>query len=94
MRLPFVAAPGWWVGARCRTERVSLEVFFIRERAPEALAVCAECLVRDRCLTEHLEEPFGVWGGATADERRRIGAEMDRGTSMRDAARMIRRPNG
>lgn len=94
MRLPFVAAPGWWVGARCRLERHPIEMFFVRERAHEARAVCAECLVRERCLTEHLEEPFGTWGGHPPDERRRIVAEMDVGTSMSDASRAIRRTHG
>jgi len=94
VRLPFVAPPGWWVGARCRVERIDLALFFTREKATEAQAVCAECPVRVRCLTDHLEEPFGVWGGHPADERRRIEAEMDRGTSLVEASRAIRRPHG
>lgn len=94
MRLPFVAAPLWWVGARCRTEQVELDVFFTRERAAEAKTVCAQCPVRERCLTEHLEEPFGTWGGHPLDERSRIQSMMDRGATVVEASRAIRRPNG
>lgn len=94
MKWPFVAAPGWWVGARCRAERVALDVFFTRERAAEAVAVCSACLVRDRCLSQHLTEPFGVWGGHPPDERRRIESLMDSGANLVEASRAIRRPHG
>lgn len=86
MRLPFVAAPGWWVGAKCRTDRIPLSVFFEREHIETARQICSECLVRKRCLTEHLEEPFGVWGGYAPNERERIKTEMDRGSSITVAA--------
>lgn len=89
MRLPFVAAPGWWVGASCRTRRIPLQVFFDRERVDEARTVCADCLVRLRCLTEHLDEPFGVWGGHDRTERSRILSATDRGTTIADASRDI-----
>lgn len=42
-----------------------------RERERRALAVCARCPVRARCL-EHalaLPESYGVWGGVTEAER-------------------------
>lgn len=40
----------------------------------EAKAVCAGCVVRDECLAHALAagERYGVWGGLTADERRRL----------------------
>jgi WhiB family transcriptional regulator, redox-sensing transcriptional regulator len=39
-----------------------------------ALAVCSECPVINECRTHALSEreEFGVWGGTTAAERRRI----------------------
>lgn len=89
VRFPFVAAPGWWVGAQCRTERLPVAVFFEKERAAEARPVCYRCPVRYRCLTEHLEEDFGLWGGHTRDERARIRAAIDRGISITDASRYI-----
>lgn len=89
MRLPWVAAPGWWVGARCRIEQIPVSHFFLREESHEARAFCRSCLVRQRCLTEHLDEPFGVWGGHTRDERNKIMIALDRGSSLADASRKI-----
>jgi hypothetical protein len=89
MNLPFVASPGWWVGARCRSEKIPVSLFFSRDEANEARRVCAECLVRVRCLTEHLDEPFGVWGGHARDARARIRSEMDRGATIEEALKVI-----
>lgn len=40
----------------------------------EAKAVCASCDVREQCLAYALEqgEPFGIWGGLSERERRRL----------------------
>lgn len=89
MRLPFVAAPGWWVGAKCRLDSIPLTLFFSRETASEARTVCEDCLVRLRCLTDHLDEPFGVWGGHSRDERARIRSDVDRGATIRGASLKI-----
>jgi len=54
-------------------------IFFPRrgENASRAKAVCAGCPVRDECLEYALAngERFGVWGGKSERERRRIRAE-------------------
>ncbi|GAA4869780.1 WhiB family transcriptional regulator [Kitasatospora terrestris] len=44
-----------------------------------AKAVCASCLVKDRCLALALKrgEPHGVFGGLTADERARLRKKMN-----------------
>ncbi|MFP5322758.1 MAG: WhiB family transcriptional regulator [Acidimicrobiia bacterium] len=44
------------------------------ESLEPAKAVCAECVVRDECLEFALAagERFGVWGGTSERERRRI----------------------
>jgi len=89
MRLPFVAAPAWWAGAKCRLEKKPLSHFFAKEEASEARRFCRDCPVRTRCLTDHLEEPFGVWGGHSRDERMHIRSEMDRGANLQDVSRMI-----
>lgn len=51
---------------------------FIPERrdqtTTDAKRVCASCPVRDECLEYGMYEPFGVWGGKTINERRRIRA--------------------
>lgn len=37
-----------------------------------AKAVCAQCPVRQECADAGRYEPFGIWGGLTADERNRV----------------------
>jgi len=59
----------WQQEAAClgRTARFFLDVF-----VPLARATCAGCPVRVECQQEHLGEEWGVWGGLTAAERRRV----------------------
>lgn len=42
-----------------------------RIQIAEAKAVCAKCPVREQCLEFALavEEPFGIWGGMSEEER-------------------------
>lgn len=51
----------------------------------EAKAVCAGCAVREQCLEFALTngEKFGIWGGLSERERRRIRRERarDRGAA-------------
>ena len=52
------------------------EVFFPASTgvvaAVEAKEICRRCPVMVACLEYGLREPFGVWGGTTERERRRI----------------------
>jgi WhiB family transcriptional regulator, redox-sensing transcriptional regulator len=43
------------------------------EQIQRAKAVCASCQVRDECLKFALSHDtgYGIWGGSTAEERRR-----------------------
>jgi WhiB family transcriptional regulator, redox-sensing transcriptional regulator len=68
---------GWAAQGACR--RHDPELFFpIASTGPSisqvarAKAVCAGCPVRVECLEFALDsgQDFGVWGGASADERR------------------------
>jgi WhiB family redox-sensing transcriptional regulator len=36
----------------------------------QAVAVCAECPVRDIGLEEHIGERLGIWGGTSSQDRR------------------------
>jgi WhiB family transcriptional regulator, redox-sensing transcriptional regulator len=49
-----------------------------REQEERAKAVCRTCLVRRECLQYALsmDEPYGVWGGMTEDERRRAARRV------------------
>ncbi len=67
----------WRQQARCRG--MPTEVFYPDteendDAAAPAKAICAECPVREACLEYALaaREKYGVWGGLTERERRRI----------------------
>lgn len=67
-------AQDWRRQAACRG--VDPEVFYPvnDEDAEEAKEICAGCPVRQPCLEWALSdrERFGVWGGLTERERRRL----------------------
>jgi len=48
----------------------------VRNREAKAKAICARCPVISSCLKDALanHEPYGVWGGMSADERFRISS--------------------
>ncbi|MFJ8622302.1 WhiB family transcriptional regulator [Kitasatospora sp. NPDC093550] len=71
----------WQFEGACRT--VDSSVFFhpanergaaAQQRERLAKEVCARCPVLARCRQYALDvgEPYGVWGGLTEDERRRL----------------------
>jgi len=80
-RLTTPAAPAPdWTNAACRTER-DPEIFFPHEgerggptKVAAAKRVCARCPLHTACLNWALEtrQDFGVWGGLSETERRRI----------------------
>ncbi|MCO1658892.1 WhiB family transcriptional regulator [Pseudonocardia sp. S2-4] len=81
----------WRERAACRGE--DPELFFpsaesgtaYREQVAAAKAVCARCQVVDECLAEALARiPYGIAGGLTEHERRRLAGQ--RGRSRRGAA--------
>lgn len=61
------------------------EIFFPEKgeggKVRQARRLCASCDVREACREYAIQrgEPYGIWGGTTADERRRIRAERRRG---------------
>ncbi|MCB0974932.1 MAG: WhiB family transcriptional regulator [Actinobacteria bacterium] len=72
----------WHLRAACRGPETHL--FFApsrferrderARRERRAKEVCARCSVRDECLMQAMStsEPFGIWGGQTESERRRV----------------------
>lgn len=64
----------WQERAACRNEDAELFFCVEPESVRHALAVCAGCEVREACLAQAMaaRETFGVWGGTTETERRRI----------------------
>lgn len=88
-RLPRPVADEWewqYQGA-CRT--VDPETFFHpdgergprrRQREMNAKAICATCPVIQQCREHALkvQEPFGIWGGMSEDDRLAIYAKQGR----------------
>ncbi|MFF8839606.1 WhiB family transcriptional regulator [Streptomyces sp. NPDC015130] len=76
------AGTNWRMFGQCRDE--DPELFFLKTHAGrrEALAVCAKCPVRERCLTEALAEEggrntgdrHGIRGGTTPTGRQKLHA--------------------
>lgn len=77
-------AEGWMDDARCRG--MSVRLFFPEDSRVEdelsvvvnAKRICRRCEVRGECLgyALRLGVAFGVWGGTTVSERRKIRREM------------------
>lgn len=74
LEAPILEERPWAVFAACHES--DPEIFFPVTRMDEdrALALCAICPVRDECLDYALEsrERFGIWGGTTDKERRKL----------------------
>ena len=72
--LNIIAPPAWTTDALCA--QVDPDLFYPETGAPnrDAKQVCAGCNVRAECLAYALanRERFGVWGGTTERERRRL----------------------
>ncbi len=89
----------WHTGAACRRDEVGL--FFAPSKEPtaarlsreeQAKQVCARCPVLLECREHALAqpEPYGVWGGLTAAERRVVLARRRRRESeLREATRVV-----
>ena len=72
--LGLAGSPRWWFAGLCA--QTDPELFFPEKGGSvrEAKAVCARCPVRAQCLEHALAhgERFGVWGGLSERERRRL----------------------
>ena len=67
----------WTDQAACRG--TDTEIFFPAnaDEEAEALSICATCPVRAQCLDYAIRnrETYGIWGGTTPEQRRRIRRE-------------------
>ena len=67
----------WQDYANCRG--ADADLFFPERGAStrKAMAICGECQVRAECLDFAIEvgEKFGIWGGMSERERRRVRRE-------------------
>lgn len=71
---PILDERPWAVYAACKSDQSLM--FFPTNRTEEAsaLLICGICPVSEDCLEHALEtnERFGVWGGTTERERRKL----------------------
>jgi WhiB family redox-sensing transcriptional regulator len=71
---PILEERPWAVFAACR--EADADLFFGSSRDAErgAVVICEMCTVIDDCLSHALEarERFGIWGGTTEKQRKRI----------------------
>jgi len=77
----------WMLQARCRG--LAPEIFFPNDGAGVEVArrYCAECQVKDACLTYALDNHIdhGIWGGASERARRRIAGARRKWRSSGEA---------
>ena len=78
--------PGWQRWAACRG--ADPELFFPQRGEPPkpAKKICASCLVRSDCLAYAMTEPFerfGIWGGMSERERRKLRRDLALGRRQR-----------
>ena len=70
----------WQTNARCH--EVDPEIFFPERggSSKAARAVCSNCAVKMQCLEYALnnKEQFGIWGGTSERERRRLRKDRAR----------------
>lgn len=82
------APPEWTVDALCA--QTDPEAYFPEKGGStrEAKAICRDCPVTTECLTYALEhnERYGVWGGLSERERRRLRPAAGPGRPRRGAA--------
>lgn len=71
---PITEERPWMVFRACRDAEADLFFASTKEDQRQALAICASCPVRVDCLEYALEarERFGIWGGMTEKQRRRL----------------------
>lgn len=99
-----IRGPEWFADANCRTRfeddeeaaaRNHINVFFPEPNRPgsnhlaEPRQMCLSCAVRYQCLEYGLAEPYGVWGGHSPSQRRRISAAVKNGSTLENASREI-----
>jgi WhiB family transcriptional regulator, redox-sensing transcriptional regulator len=74
-----VSPPDHWQ-ERAACYGLDAEIFFptTEEEAGLALSYCSICTVKDLCLAWALQngERYGVWGGTTEQERRRLNRSI------------------
>ncbi len=74
LHAPILDERPWAVFSACREADPTIFFASTRDNERAALVVCATCTVKDDCLdfAFNSRERFGVWGGTTERERKRM----------------------
>jgi hypothetical protein len=83
----------WWQGAKCRREATGCSPFFGPDTVT-ATRICQDCPVKLNCLQSGLKERWGVWGGATSQQRARIRRLVIDGVPLKDAFARVNERKG
>ena len=88
--------PWWFSMAECRTPDASKLDLFYPEAGTHggnhlvpARKICMECPVRYECLEHGLDEPWGVWGGHSPSQRRKLSSLVKKGSNLIEASEAI-----
>jgi len=88
--------PAWAVEGACRAPKAeNLPKFFPEStkhggnHLKPARELCLSCPVRYECLEYGIDEPWGVWGGHSPSQRRRISSLVKNGSSLLEASQAI-----
>jgi len=81
----------WWQQAACQA--ADENIFFV-ERGDSSLAargICAGCIVQEPCLEWGVinKEPFGVWGGLSVRNRRKVSQTISAGADWEEVHSVI-----
>jgi len=94
--LKAIKRPWWHDQSLCITENASLLELFFPESGTHggnhlapARKICMNCNVRYECLGYGLDEQWGVWGGHSPSQRRKISALVKKGSSLIEASEAI-----
>ena len=84
--------PSWTEEANCKG--ADADLFFPERGAStrKAKAICRACTVQDQCLEYAVEnsEKFGIWGGLSERERRRIKRQRAAEFDIRDVGYILK----
>jgi WhiB family transcriptional regulator, redox-sensing transcriptional regulator len=78
LQAPILDERPWAVFAACRGADSDLFFPLSKDHEMQAVTICGTCPVLDDCLDYAVEagERFGVWGGTTERQRRRLLREL------------------
>jgi WhiB family transcriptional regulator, redox-sensing transcriptional regulator len=70
----------WKLKAKCQDTPFPDAWFGKADSTLKAKRLCAGCIVSSQCLAYALEneEPWGIWGGMTTGERKRLKRKMNK----------------